>query len=207
MMLLFLGMLVVKDNITKIQLPPSMVKVGRSENPMHDDVVLVVKQSFPCTKSNILGRLFDDRQKNPTPNQLRTLKTVPIDVHMLLQDKGVPEDLLNCYDHDFKKEGRFCHASLVGLTDATGFLPKGTIFLPGMFQYTPTKVFITRSSCADPSDGLVVNVASLGDMPISAREYFQKFSFGMVVFPCNDDDPLPPKLAGGDLGESHIVFS
>ena len=95
------------------------------------------------------------------------------------------------------------HASVIGLIDPTGCIPKGKVFIPGMGRCLPQRVFITRSPCREASHGRVVDVANL---PPHAWEFFDcVFDFGCVVFARDHEDPLPVKLANGDLGKPTVL--
>jgi hypothetical protein len=54
------GLLVIKEDIDKIEIPTSMLKVGASleDNPMHDNVVVVVSAIYPSDSCNGLARIL-----------------------------------------------------------------------------------------------------------------------------------------------------
>ena len=90
------GMLFVKEQIDKIQIPSSMIKVGKSkEKPLHDDVVLNIIRMFPSQNCEIFERLLNDSKKNPTNRQTKLLKLPPETVQNVLRAKGVSTDVLN----------------------------------------------------------------------------------------------------------------
>lgn len=99
------------------------------------------------------------------------------------------------------KFGGIRHASVIGLIDPTGSIPNGMVYIPGMGKRLPSKIFITRSPCTEVSHGRVVEVAK--ELPPDAFQFFNReYSFGSVVFALEKENPLPMKLADGDLGES-----
>eukprot|EP00581_Thalassiosira_minuscula_P019424 CAMPEP_0183716690 /NCGR_PEP_ID=MMETSP0737-20130205/10498_1 /TAXON_ID=385413 /ORGANISM="Thalassiosira miniscula, Strain CCMP1093" /LENGTH=1455 /DNA_ID=CAMNT_0025945985 /DNA_START=64 /DNA_END=4431 /DNA_ORIENTATION=- len=192
------GMLVAKDGINAIQVPSSMIKVEKSKtDPMHDDVVLNVHKCFPWNSHWIMGRLINNDPNVPSKKQKEGLKAVCSDVMRVFQSKGIPTDVLRKYDEDFDQQIRFNHANLIGVIDPTGLVSSGCVFLPGMGEKTPSKVFLTRNPCTEGRDGIVAEVASLRDMPIDAVEFFESLGFGSVVFALGDE--LPSRINDGDL--------
>lgn len=94
------GMLMLKEGISKIQIPKSMLKVqkSRSQHPLHDSVVVIVSELFLSDKSITIGRIFaDNPKKQPTASVLRELteKKTAIMFTTVLLAAGVSEDALN----------------------------------------------------------------------------------------------------------------
>ncbi len=96
------GMLVIKEGLAghKVQIPKSMIKVEKSKanEPAHTNVALSIIRVFPSEKNKIMGRLFDDRKKDPTPPMIRSLEKPPGDsILNVLRCKGVDENRIeNC---------------------------------------------------------------------------------------------------------------
>jgi hypothetical protein len=91
------GMLFVKEDIAedKIQLPTSMIKVNKSRTePLHTHVVLNIRQCFPSSNQECMGRLFDNFKDDPTLNMIKALKPPSPDVQRVILCKGVNEQIL-----------------------------------------------------------------------------------------------------------------
>ena len=209
-------MLFVKDGIDKIQLPTLMIKVEKSTtSPLHDDVVLIITQCFPSKPNEYIGRLIGEDLKDPTARQLKGLEKPYLDALRVLHSKGVDPDILNQCKIDFDNingmededkhrwRGR-CqsvpqvnHANLVGVINPTGEIPLGKVFIPRMGRSTPSRVFLTRSTCTEVKDGIVVEVAALDDMSENAVDFFASLSFCAIVFPLGDE--LPTKMSDINL--------
>jgi len=201
------GMLAVKDGISKIQIPASMIKVSKSKTqPLHEYVAFNVKQHFPWTNQWVTGRLFDPNEKDPTEKQLKELNPICDDTQRVLRCKGVDGDVIQRYMEDFKQLTRIKHANLIGICDPTGNIPSGHVFITGIGDYHPSKVFVTRNPCTEGKDGVIVEVASQRNMSEKALQSLSKLGFGAIVFPLGDD-PLPPKINDGDLdGDAYDVI-
>eukprot|EP01082_Thalassiosira_pseudonana_P006004 g5635.t1 g5635 contig2:949286-952998(+) len=193
------GMLCVKDGIDKIQIPrESMLKVGKSANSMpkhRDGFILSIVNLMPSSQGYVVGKILFD--KDPTKSDKGKLKPPASDAWRLLFDKGVRQNTLKQYVEDYKFGG-IRHASVIGLIDPTGSIPNGMVYIPGMGKRLPSKIFITRSPCTEVSHGRVVEVAK--ELPPDAFQFFNReYSFGSVVFALEKENPLPMKLADGDL--------
>jgi len=90
-------MLFAKDGIDKIQVPSSMVKVGKSKcmYPLHRTVVLNITQNFPTKSQRYIGRLYNASERQPTERQLAELKPISRDVRRVLKCKGVQDKILD----------------------------------------------------------------------------------------------------------------
>eukprot|EP00585_Thalassiosira_rotula_P013802 CAMPEP_0196163804 /NCGR_PEP_ID=MMETSP0911-20130528/100_1 /TAXON_ID=49265 /ORGANISM="Thalassiosira rotula, Strain GSO102" /LENGTH=465 /DNA_ID=CAMNT_0041428807 /DNA_START=70 /DNA_END=1467 /DNA_ORIENTATION=- len=144
-----------------------------------------------------MGRIINDHLKDPTERQKREVKKPCNDVMRVLLCKGVDGDVLQRYEDDFKEQIKFNHASLIGVIDPTGLIPSGKVFIPGMGNKTPSRVFVTRNPCTEGKDGIVAEVASSRDFPDDVVEFFDSLGFGALVFPLGDE--LPTKINNGDL--------
>ena len=92
------------------------------------------------------------------------------------------------------------HASLVGVADPTDSIPQGHVFLTG-FKSTsaPSKVFLTRSPCAEAADGKIVPVFNESQILFSEDyQSLSKLPFGFVVFPLGKPS-LVSKINSSDL--------
>lgn len=103
------GMLVVKEGLKghKLEIPTSMIKVGKSRvnKPAHKKVALNIVNLFPSERNKIIGRLIDDREKDPTLKMVQNLgkkkpgdkDPIPCSFLNVLRCKGVDENRIeNC---------------------------------------------------------------------------------------------------------------
>jgi len=91
-------MLFVKEDIEeyKIQVPASMVKVNRSKTtPLHTYVALNIRQCFPSSNQQVMGKLFDDMKNDPSLSMIKGLKPPSQDVLRVLRCKGVSEQTIH----------------------------------------------------------------------------------------------------------------
>jgi hypothetical protein len=105
---------------------------------------------------------------------------------------------LNALSYSDVSNSRLEHATLVGVTDPTGSIPQGHVFLTGLGDAIPKRVFLNVYPATEADDGIVVPVAM--ELPARARLFLERLNAGAVVFPQGPDDTLiPPKLDNGDL--------
>lgn len=219
------GMIFVKETMPrdKIQIPSSMVKVNKSKTkPLHTYVAINIIQHFPSKAQYTMGRLFNDDQKDPSIPMVNDLNPPCKDAWRVLCCKGVDQSIIDAYtahlaansNSDTGQEqisidhAKFSikHANFVGVSDSTGQIPSGYVFLTGMGNRTPSRVFLTRSPCTEGRDGIVVEVASWQHMPTEAFQFLDSIGFGAVVFPIGEN-PLPPTINDGDLdGDLYICI-
>ena len=92
------GMLFVKEDIEeyKIQVPASMVKVTKSKTtPLHTYVAFNIRQCFPSSNQQVVGKLLDNMKKDPSLSMIKGLKPPSRDVQRVLQCKGVSEQTIH----------------------------------------------------------------------------------------------------------------
>jgi hypothetical protein len=89
------GLLMVKENIDKIEIPTSMIKVKKSaaKYPLIDSVVLVISGIYPTVKSNVFARILDPND-DPTDAQLSMFEPINESFLNVMQAKGVLKELL-----------------------------------------------------------------------------------------------------------------
>eukprot|EP00980_Cylindrotheca_fusiformis_P008093 scaffold1722_cov120-Cylindrotheca_fusiformis.AAC.23 len=118
-------------------------------------------------------------------------------------------------------KGNLEHANLVGVTDPTGRIPTGKIFITGPKRNLAgegQEMLISRSPCLEPSDMKLLPLCEKEEdllLPdttaagiASRNEAWSQLCnlpFGLVVFPLNQ--ALQTQIAEGDLdGDLYIVF-
>eukprot|EP00804_Cyclotella_cryptica_P020971 CCRYP_009289-RB/>CCRYP_009289-RB protein AED:0.08 eAED:0.08 QI:1609/1/1/1/0.75/0.4/5/2244/1210 len=193
-------MLMVKDEIDKIEIPLSMIKVKKStsKDPLHDDVVLIVSGVFPSVPARVIGKIVDP-DDNPTVSQIKDIEPPSEMFQNVMLAKGVAKESLDWYISNFKedKTNGTKHASLVGVADPTDSIPPDHVFLTGMSD-PPKRVFLTRSPCTEASDGMVVKVCSKGDFLSDDFKFLSNLPFGTVIFPLGNPS-LPSTINSSDL--------
>ena len=202
---IFKAVLMPKLGIDRIQLPPP--KVGPSLTSNQDWVSIVVTKTWPSQNNGQIARILDPCcGRKPTETFRRDIeerqRLKPS--HMVLRvwrGLGVPKDLCREYaDRSCTLEG-LKHAWLVGAPDPTDALPEGHIFIPGM-GVKHEKIFLTRSPCMEPSDGVLMPIVSEKPPSMSQEDWqhINSLSFGTVLFgpPTEGDCPLAAQVAGGD---------
>lgn len=96
------GTLRVKDGIDGFEIPTSMIKVGKSiaDEPLHDDVVVVITAIYPSKIHHTIGRLFDSTRDDPTENGLKDVKPISEALRYVLMARGVQANTLERCEFD-----------------------------------------------------------------------------------------------------------
>jgi hypothetical protein len=195
---IFKGVLMEKQGIDKIQLPPSMKKVEASANSDDPDssAFLIINQSgvYPYATRIQRGEC-GFHQARPFPEMAKW---------MLIQ-KGVSNSYL-CQDNR-------CHDTCKGVADPTDAIPSGCIFLTGIQQHHdsfPDRLVISRYPMTEASDGRVVPIVKEkpAAMSTSDWEFLSKKKFGAVLFgaPPPGQPSMPETIAQGDLdGDDYFI--
>ena len=220
------GMLMRKPGIKKIQLPPSMVKVGPSRCCDDDWVCLVVKNVFPSTVNTLVSRaLAGDELSASARKELENTMSMrasknrqkPGIVMRLMSALGVPDDVMKAYENKSPEEAT--HTWVVGGADPTNSLPAGHIFVTGLTPILQSsglnKLFVTRSPCILPSHGRMLPVVTQrpSGMASATWDWLLTLPIGAVLFSGEGDVegaehglPLPSTIADGDLdGDLYFV--
>jgi len=126
----------------------------------------------------------------------------------------VPDDIIKEYRSPSKPgAGRKLRAEawVVGVADPTGHLPEGHVYVSGLDQTLSEQslhhVFLTRSPCVQPEDGILVPVVTKKppNMPDEEWESLRSRRLGEVIFSCRGP-PLPQSIADGDCdGDLYFV--
>jgi hypothetical protein len=216
------GMLMKKSGISKIQLPPSMIKVGPSRsNHRNTWVVIVAKGVYPCESNVSLGRYMDPESDNPCKSFMQRPARPLSEMYIrLIIGLGVPRRAVMSYVRNAKTIKGLKHAHLRGVYDPSGELPADTVFVTGYssddaserqhFAKNSKKLFVTRSPCVEPSDGKMLRVVSSKPklMKKDTWEWLCVFPFGHIIFskPKEFSAPLPMLVGEGDLdGDDYFV--
>ena len=203
------GMLCVKEGIKKIQLTPSMKKVGPSIISEDEDFVsLVVIRANPSAYNGQLIRQFRGEKAAPSFERKFLSKMV----RRLMHANGCPLKIIR--EHVVKQHPE--HAWVVGLADPTKKIPSGHIFVTGFKEVRSWRgckqVFITRSPCVKKEDGRLLPVITEkpSKMDESTWNWLLDLPFGGVIFSTrgskNKRPPLASTVASGDLdGDLYLV--
>jgi len=196
----FKGVLMEKPGIDKIELPPSMKKVGASSSlaAREDNSAWLM-----INKSGIFPYLNRIRQQE---DQFYEEMEIPEQARWMLTQKGV--------SHSYLSEKNRHHSNLIGVADPTnGGLPPGSVFLTGFHHIKSVcgnEVIISRFPMTEASDGVKLPVVR--EKPISMSEKGWDFlcqkPFGVVIFgnPASGQRALPEHIAQGDLdGDGYFV--
>lgn len=91
----------IKEDIEKIEIPTSMLKVGPSlvDNPLHDNVVVVVSGIYPSDSCHGLARIFSPNRRDLAEGQLENIKPPSetfINVLIAKGKEGMEEAIRSC---------------------------------------------------------------------------------------------------------------
>ncbi|CAE7326310.1 RDR2 [Symbiodinium sp. CCMP2592] len=204
------GLLTLRRNIQKIQLPPSMRKVGPSKVCSDEFVYIVVTQAFPSSTSFELAKcLLGTGKRQATQSLLKKQGPKLSDmVRRLLQGLGVGQNDISAFEKERPRQEAF----LVGVTDPSFAIPEGQVFLPNLIDHVPVidgvpSVFVSRCPCIEPKDGkrLRVLVERPSGMSLEDWDALRSRAFGEIIFP-GKGRALPESIAEGDLdGDRYYV--
>lgn len=216
---IFKGMLQrkrIKSGYPPIELPPSMQKVLPSKVPDKSDraAILVCKNGVhPSGKKNeYIGRKLDPSRKPPPPKSFKTeiSKKLSEMILNLWESLGVPEHETKKYQKEALEPQRHNHAWIVGVADPTNEIPPDHVYVPGLFDEQPQKVFVTRSPCLKHSDGRLIKTLRSKPTTMSDVNWNEltALPFGSIVFakPRPGKMSMPERIASGDLdGDLYLV--
>eukprot|EP00854_Cymbomonas_tetramitiformis_P021506 gene21506-25865_t len=215
------GILCRKRGIEKIQLPPSMHKVGPSliAGSEADWACLLITQVHPTTINTQMGKWVSgvDPPKSFTQNRFSLM------IEKLWRSLGVSSTLLKEYVAAREVRGEWakglralrCEAWVVGAADPTDAIPEGHIFVTGLkSHHLPVAedgqhcVFLTRSPCVKPGDGRILPVVTScpEGMSPAVWTWLEQRPLGEVLFSNAGSRPMPETVAAGDLdGDYYFV--
>ena len=199
------GVLVRKPGIKGIHVTRSMRKVSKSltASPSDTWAMIVVVMEFPSTSNTQLFKFMEGKKSKYEPKKLSTMVTdlwsaLGVDRRTIAKhkDKTIPE-----------------HTWVVGLTDPTGQIPAGHVFLTGFLEQLNSRkqlneVFVTRSPCVLLEDGRLIPFVRSRPSGMSAQnwEFLASLPFGGLIFSSQGNIPLPLECAKGDLdGDLYLV--
>ena len=211
----FKGMLMRRHGVRRIQLTPSMRKVGPSPLAADDGggagrddgwATLIVKQCHPTMANAALSRRLAALGEPPPPPH----KPLSDHVLSLLEACGAPPHALD----EYKKAKRAEHAMVVGVADPTRRLPAGSVFvtgLPAERHGHAAQIFVSRCPCVKVSDGrmppLITAHTRPAGIPDAEWAWLLSLPFGAVVFSTLGECPLPAMCASGDLDGDYYFVS
>ena len=223
----FKGMLEVKPGIKKIQLPPSMHKVGKSTKKtkktckLYRSMYLIVIGLFPSVSSFAMSKAINPNSlRAPTKSDIKDLKGPQVMIQRILQDSGVSPDIIEDYVRKCATSfDEHSHHNMVGVADPTGGqIPKGCIFVAGFGVLDGSSppdrvqdVFVSRTPATEPKDGQVLPrlESKPAGMSVSNWNFLRDLPFGAIVFGRSEENqiPIPNLIANGDLdGDSYFVM-
>ena len=209
----FIGVLVRKQLISKIQLPLSMKKVEKSENVVlgNQDVFMLWNNIFPSKINKEIGKFMNpnDDRKPPVTKDLGNFKDNRT-IHQIMIKWGLNQDVLDQYIKDSSAYARHYHSWFVGVCDPTSSLPEGTVFLSGMGG-RQSEVFITRTPCTEKDNAKILSVVTEKPVKMSNEDWKMLCSWqlGIVVFafPSETDSlSIPETIANGGIGRFLLVY-
>ena len=94
------GVLMVKDDIDKIQIPASMIKVNKSNSkePLHDSVIMIVSGIYPSDNAITIGKIYHPSLTPPESglNNLSPLRSMFCNVMLARGVRGETLDGCEC---------------------------------------------------------------------------------------------------------------
>ena len=94
-----------KENIRKVQLPTSMLKVGKSLHCIgDDDAYIVINQCFPSKTSRAFAYELDG--KRSSKSLIQSIKPLGDQYKNLLLSNGLDRDDIELYEDFFKEGGK-----------------------------------------------------------------------------------------------------
>lgn len=203
------GVLMEKNDIEKIQLHPSMIKVPPSQrNPTSTKVILLASRSYPSENNLQVARLFrGDKapRKSFVPNKLKHMAT------NVLEANQVPKSVTDKYVKSAASVKGLEHSFVLGASDPTNAIPPGNVFLSGFSDELPDHILVTRFPCTEASDLLKLPLVKTKPHQMDDKQwdFLNNLHFGAILFgnPGNGHGPLPPMIANGDLdGDLYMVM-
>jgi hypothetical protein len=167
----------------------------------------------------MLERGMNNKLTAPPPSFQNDVKPIPPMAVNVLQELGVPHEIL--YDYGVRCTSSFehcCHSNYVGVADMTGSIPRGKIFVSGLGVYDDSEVecdqpvFVSGIPATEPADGKVLNSISARPSVMNIEDWklLKNLPCGFVVFgpPRNEGEiSIPESLAGGDPdGDLYVVL-
>mmetsp|Transcript_10202 Transcript_10202/g.22683 ORF Transcript_10202/g.22683 Transcript_10202/m.22683 type:complete len:1127 (-) Transcript_10202:57-3437(-) len=215
------GMILVKDGITNIQLPPSMIKAPPSEACDKTWVAVVIKNIFPCERNVQLGRYLhpdEDACNSWKKNKQKELS----EMHQrMLIGFGVKKEDIHAYARRSTSPDHLKHAHLKGAADPTMKIPEDKIFISGyttnsngerdLFGNCFNQVYCSRSPAVSPYDAKILSVVAERTEDMSGDEWdlLCSYKWGTVIFGAPRtrlSAPLPCCIADGDLdGDDYFI--
>ena len=226
------GTLTMRDGIDKIQIPPSMIKVGASTtSSRRGPSFIAVTKSFPSRKNVYMGKYLQGEILCATAlDELQ--KPISAMFQDVLRDKGVPDELISEYNKGKTKGKQERHQKKKIMPRRSNRLkhqkPKAKTAPPQDGAYFADAYVI---GVADPTPlstiptghvvvpGLPESITSIlvsrapamdkGDMlrlPVFKTSLLDHHHFGEICFG-NGSVPLPNLIANGDLdGDLYFII-
>jgi RNA dependent RNA polymerase len=198
-----------------IQLPPSMKKVpasSRADRSSELGYIVVCQAGVHTSRggaNDYIGRNFNGTLKahKTFESVIKPLKEMVLELWSSL---GVSEKVLVRYERQSRKAGGHNHAWVVGTADPTGRLPPDRVFIPGMGNKQPKRIFVTRAPCLRHDDGRLLRTVTNQPRGMSRRdwEFLHSLPFGSIIFsrPRAGKMSMPERIAQSDLdGDLYLI--
>ena len=212
---LFKGVLM-KKKITsgaKIQLPPSMKKVGASKAAKKMQPLMLINNAGidPSKTASIVKRLHcidpsgdgGPKEKGEKPKILTKM------IRMLMIGLGVPEKIVSDYTHRSRdKWSEVQHVYLRGVADPTGKIPPAHVYVAGiknqnlMNALEKNQLFVTRIPVVKCCHSKMVHVTTKkpDGMSNSEFEWLESQPLGTLIFGTPSKGKLPlSEVLDGDM--------
>ncbi len=191
------GMLMEKNGIDKIEIPPSMLKVDAAKDSVDNNIAWLM--------INKAGLHPYPKRIKQAEESFQSRKTISLQATRMLIQKGVSRTYL--------EEHNSHHSCLVGLADPTDSIPSKCVFISGIrnhYNEFGKEVLISRFPMTDASDGKILSIIQEKPRRMSAVDWELLCSkpFGFIVFgnPVPGERPMPEQISQGDLdGDSYFV--
>ena len=215
------GMLLAKDGITKIQLPPSMVKVGPSTTSKEDWVAIIMKNVYPSLNNIQLGKYLDPDDDACNSWKVSKQKELSDMYQRLFVGYGVKKEDVDQYTKLSRHPEHLNHAHVKGAADPTLKIPQGKVFISGyvtnekgertLFGKCFRQVYCSRSPAVSPFDAKILTVIGekTDDMTVDEWHLLCSYKWGTILFGTprkQKTTPLPCLIADGDLdGDDYFI--
>lgn len=193
---IFKGMLLRRPDICRVQLRPSMRKVGPAVATTASEALVLAKKCHPSA-TNRHRKALAGAQRQRVPSVM---------VRRLLCALGVAKRDFDAYIDEMlgvANLSQLRHASLTGVADPFGALPAGCVFVPGLGEHS--RIMVTRFPCVKPEHARLLKLVTrpsegcAESMTDDVWRWLTSLPFGVIVFSMHGTRSLPRACGEGDL--------